>query len=75
MQRFTLLVLFFIANIMTTQAQELRGVCGNTYADQMSQIDRYLVNKQIASTNPSKSRNGVTTYIPCLLYTSPSPRD
>jgi len=68
MQRFTLLILFFIANIMTIHAQELRGVCGNTYADQMSQIDRYLVNKRIAATNPSKSRNGVITYIPIQFH-------
>ena len=64
MQRFTLLIIFFITNILTIQAQELQGVCGNTYADQMSQIDRYLVNKQVAKTNPSKSRNRTTTYLP-----------
>jgi len=48
-------------------AQELRGVCGNTYSDQMSQIDRYLVNKKMAKSNPSKSRNAVT-YIPIQFH-------
>jgi len=67
MQRFTLLIGCFLLGFLPMNAQELRGVCGNTYADQMSQIDRYLVNKKIAKTNPSKSRNAVT-YIPIQFH-------
>ena len=47
MQRFTLLIGCFLLGFLPINAQEVKGVCGNTYADQMSQIDRYLVNKKI----------------------------
>ncbi len=68
MQRLTLLIgCFLLLGYLPINAQELRGVCGNTYADQMSQIDRYLVNKKIAKTNPSKSRNAIT-YIPIQFH-------
>ncbi len=67
MQRFTLLITCFLLGMLPINAQILRGVCGNTHADQMSQIDRYLVNKRIAKTNPSKSRNAIT-YIPIQFH-------
>ncbi|MFK7980042.1 MAG: zinc-dependent metalloprotease [Saprospiraceae bacterium] len=67
MQKFTLLIGCFLLGCLPMDAQELRGVCGNTYADQMSQIDRYLANKKMAKTNPSKSRNAVT-YIPIQFH-------
>lgn len=67
MQRFTLLIGCLLLGFLPMNAQALRGVCGNTYADQMSQIDRYLVNKRIAKTNPSKSRNAIT-YIPIQFH-------
>ena len=51
MQKFTLLIGCLLLGFLPMNAQALRGVCGITYADQMSQIDRYLVNKRIAKTN------------------------
>lgn len=63
MQRFTLLFTCFLLTIFSVNAQELRGVCGNTYEDQMAQIDRYKANMKMAKLQPSKSRNAVT-YIP-----------
>ena len=68
MQRFTLLIGCLLLGFLPINAQELSRVCGNTYADQMSQIDRYLVNKKIAKTNPSKSRNAIT-YVPIQFHT------
>ncbi len=67
MQKFTLLIGCLLLGFLPMNAQALRGVCGNTYADQMSQIDRYLVNKRIAKTNPSASRNAIT-YIPIQFH-------
>ena len=66
-KRFTLLICCFLFGVLSMNAQELRGTCGNSYADQMSQIDRYLVNKKMAKLNPSKSRSAVT-YIPIQFH-------
>ncbi len=63
MQRFTLLLTCLLLTIFSADAQELRGLCGNTYEDQMSQIDRYRANMKVAQLQPSKSRNAIT-YIP-----------
>ena len=63
MQRFTLLFAFLLLANLGLNAQQHRGVCGNTYADQMSQIDRYLANKKMAKLRPAQSRNAIT-YIP-----------
>ncbi|MEM6320703.1 MAG: zinc-dependent metalloprotease, partial [Bacteroidota bacterium] len=63
MHRFTLLFFLMILLTTITEAQEHRHVCGNTYADQMSQMKRYLNNMRIAKSRPSRSRNAVT-YIP-----------
>ena len=49
----------------TIQAQP--RICGNTYADQMSQIDRFLANKKMASARPAKSRNEMN-FIPLKLH-------
>ncbi len=43
------------------------GVCGNTYADQMGQIDRFLANKKLAFAQPAKSRNEMN-FIPLKLH-------
>ena len=67
MQKITLLICCFLLGVVSINAQKLRGVCGNTYADQMSQIDRYLVNKKTAKTNPANSRNAIT-YIPIQFH-------
>lgn len=61
--RLTFLLALLFVGINQMNAQEARGVCGNTYEHQMSQIDRYMTNKKIAKTNPSSSRNA-TTYVP-----------
>lgn len=67
MQKFTLFIACFLLGTFSINAQEHRGICGNTYADQMTQIDRYLVNKKLAKTFPSKSRNNIT-YIPIQFH-------
>lgn len=60
----SLLLLFCSFGIF---AQHQLGICGNTYEDQMSQIERYLANKKVAKTISAQSRN-VTTYIPLQFH-------
>lgn len=63
MQRFTLLLIGLFFTIFSAEAQALRGVCGNTYEDQLSQMDRYMANLKTVKSQSSKSRNAIT-YIP-----------
>ena len=62
---FLLIPLLLLSLILPAQHQ--RGVCGVSYEDQISQLDRYITNKKTAATFPSKSRNSVT-YIPVQFH-------
>jgi hypothetical protein len=67
MQRFVLIICLAFILPFGINAQQLRGVCGNTDADHLKQMDRYLSNLKIARQSPSKPRNAVT-YIPIQFH-------
>ena len=67
MQRITFILVFLLYCCSTLEAQTHRGVCGNTYHDQMSQIERYRANLKASKNYLSKSRNAIT-YIPIQFH-------
>ena len=67
MQKIYFLFVLFSLCFTTLEAQELKGICGNTYEDQMSQIKRYDANlKKMKSGTLRKSGN--VTYIPIQFH-------